>query len=279
MKLKKLLIVLLMILFFLRLEGQENGFSKKGSMYFYWGYNRSTYSTTNLHFNGPNYDFTLYNLRGKDRPTKFGWGYFDPSRLTIPQYNVRLGYYITDRFTISFGSDHMKFIVEENQKTRISGVITSAASERYEGAYLNEEIDLENDLLQFEHSDGFNFASLDVGYLFPVFKKEKFSMFLNLGIGGIWIVTKTKVKVFNEGLDNDFHIAGYSLAGKVGPRLEYKNRFFLLCEMKGGYATLPSVLIKNDDPEIGDHNLSFLEYYIAVGVNFKIGKKKKKQLD
>jgi len=40
---------------------------------------------------------------------------------------------------------------------------------------------------------------------------------------------------------------------------------------------LPSVLIKNSDPELGDHNLSFLEYYIAVGANFKIGKRKKRK--
>ncbi len=277
MKISRLSIVVFILMGCLKLDGQESDISKKGAMYFYWGYNRSTYSLTNLHFNGPEYDFTLYELKGRDRPTKFGWGYFNPSRLTIPQYNLRAGYYLTDRITISLGTDHMKFILEENQRTRMSGVITAVASEKYEGSYLNEPINLENDLLQFEHSDGFNFASIDLAYLIPLYKKHKFSVLLNVGIGGIWIITKTKVKVFNEGLDNDFHIAGYAGAGKIGPRIVYNNRFFLLWEVKGGYASLPSVLIKNSDPEIGDHNLSFLESYIAVGANFKIKKRKKKE--
>jgi hypothetical protein len=55
-------------------------------------------------------------LKGTDRPTKFGWTYFNPSQLTIPQYNFRLGYFITDAFSISIGSDHMKFVIKENQK-------------------------------------------------------------------------------------------------------------------------------------------------------------------
>jgi hypothetical protein len=40
--------------------------------------------------------------------------------------------------------------------------------------------------------------------------------------------------------------------------------------LKGGYATIPSVLIKNAAPEIGDHNLMFLEYYVVAGVNFMV---------
>ena len=96
-----------------------------------------------------------------------------------------------------------------------------------------------------------------------------------VGKSGIWVVIKTDVRVFGDGLDNDFHVAGYTLVGKTGPRLEFKNRIFLAGELKGGYASLPAVLIKNDAPEIGDHNLSFLEYYVALGVNFRLRKKKR----
>ena len=277
MKIKTILLLLLFGLTSAEILAQEPTFTRKGAFYFYWGYNRSVYARTNLHFNGPEYDFTLYDLKGTDRPTRFGWEYFDPSRFTIPQYNFRLGYYITDRFTISLGSDHMKYVVSANQMTRISGEITDAISEKYGGAYLNQEIVLTEDLLKFEHSDGFNFSTIDLAYLQPLFEKGEFSVLLNMGIGGVWIITKTNVKVFGEGLDNDFHIAGYGLAGKVGPRVEFKNRLFLLGEIKGGYASLPSVLIKNSEPEIGDHNLSFLEYYVALGVNFKIKRRKNKR--
>ena len=92
----------------------------------------------------------------------------------------------------------------------------------------------------------------------------------DFGIGGIWIVTKTKVKVLGDGLDNDFHVAGFTLIGKTGPRLTYKKKIFLSGEIKSGYASLPSVLIKNSEPEIGDHNLLFFEYYVVAGINFRL---------
>ena len=33
-------------------------------IYFYWGYNRSIYSKTDIHFHGPGYDFTVYDATG-----------------------------------------------------------------------------------------------------------------------------------------------------------------------------------------------------------------------
>lgn len=274
----KYTIILLSLVFglstFQSLNAQKIEQGKKGEFFFYWGYNRSVFSKTNLHFNGPDYDFTLYDVKAKDKPSKFGLDYFHPTKFSIPQYNYRLGYFLTNRIAISGGVDHMKYVVTPNQETRISGVITERASERYAGSYLNQKILLEEDLLKFEHTDGFNLVSLDFEYLHPLlFRRFKnLSMSWNFGIGGIWIVTKTNVRIFGEGLDNDFHIAGFTLVGKTGPRIEYKNRFFLLGEVKGGYASLPSVLIKNSAPELGDHNLSFLEYYIAGGVYFRIKK-------
>jgi hypothetical protein len=245
---------------------------RKGSMFFYWGYNRSFYSTTNLHFTGPNYDFTLYNLKGTDRPSEFGLEYFKITTFTVPQYNYRLGYFVTNRLAVSFGMDHMKYVVNKSQATTISGVISDGASTKYAGSYLNEPIQLSEDLLTFEHTNGFNFTSLDVEYLQPLFNawKNRLSFHWNVGIGGVWIVTKTDVRVMGDGLDNDFHVAGYAMAAKTGPRIELFRHFFLSGEVKAGYASIPSVLIKNSQPEIGDHNLQFLEYYVVAGVNFRL---------
>jgi len=250
---------------------------KKGTLFFYWGYNRSWFSTSNLHFTGPDYDFTLYDLKATDRPTPFGKKYFKLSTFTIPQYNYRLGYHINDRLVISGGIDHMKYVVDPTQPTTLSGVISPNAPGNYAGSYLNEEINLHPDLLEFEHSDGFNLVSLDFEYLQPLFAawKSRLSFYWNAGFGGFWVVTKTKVKVLGDGLDNDFHVAGYSMAAKTGPRIEYKGRVFLQTELKGGYASLPSVLIKNDDPRIGDHNLTYLEWNVVAGVNLRLKRAKR----
>lgn len=252
--------------------------NKKGMFDFYWGYNREWFTRSNIHFNGPDYDFTVYKLKAHDRQSKFGWVYFNPFTLSIPQYNYRLGYFISNRLQISGGMDHMKYVVDQDQKVRISGVIDSTASTVYAGSYLNDSILLKADLLQFEHTNGFNFVSLDFEWLQPLafLWKKKLLLNWNLGGGGIWMVTKTDVRVMGDGLDNDFHVAGFSLAGKTGPRLECKNKFFLSAEFKSGFASLPHVLIKNSAPEIGDHNLIFFEYYIVAGLNFNLLKHFKK---
>jgi hypothetical protein len=273
---KKILFAIIYLLTISHLHAQQDSTIRKnqhrGQFYFYWGYNRAYFSSSNLHFNGPNYDFTLYNLKAKDRPERFGWVYFNPGTLSIPQYNLRLGYFITERFHLSLGMDHMKYVVNQGQTTRISGVVLPAISEKYAGSYLNQPIDLQPDLLIFEHTNGFNLVSLDFEWLQPLYNQKKTSPPLacswNIGAGGIWVVTKTDVRVFSDGLDNDFHVAGYSLVGKMGPRLEWRKRWFLSAEGKFGYASLPAVLIKNNAPEIGDHNLTFFEWNVTAGIRF-----------
>ena len=247
-------------------------YHKKGSFFFYWGYNRSFFSSSDLHFTGPNYDFTVHNVKASDRPSKFGLVYVDPAAFSVPQYNYRLGYNITDRLAISAGMDHMKYVMDQFQIAKVSGYISKEASEKYAGNYLDKPMKMDEDFLMFEHTNGFNYASLDVEYLQPLGSvwKDRLSFYWNMGLGGVWVITKTDVKVLGSGIDNRFHLSGYALSAKTGPRIEYLHRVFLAGELKGGYATLPDVLINGNSPERGEHNVSFLEYYIVAGVNFRI---------
>jgi hypothetical protein len=257
-------------------ENIKTGLGNKGNLTFYWGYNRSYYASSNLHIHGPKYDFTLYNLKAKDRPSPFGTIYFRPATISVPQYCYRIGYHITDNLVISAGLDHMKYVLVPDQWTTISGVIEGEASPKYAGHYLNQPIQLASDLLQFEHSDGYNLTTLDLEYQVTIkeFRKQKLRVRWNSGFGGVWLITRTDVRVFNDGLNNDFHLSGYAFSGKMGPRLEFRNRYFLLAELRGVYSTLPDILLKNEAPQRADQNISAVEYYIAVGYIFDRKKEK-----
>lgn len=252
--------------------------NKTGSIYFYWGYNRSIYSTSDLHFSGPNYDFTVYDATASDRPTNPSLVYVNPLKFTIPQFNVRMGYFITKHIAASLGYDHMKYVMDQGQERLISGIITEEASSEYAGTYLQKPIVLSKDFLVFEHSDGLNVISTDLEYMIPLCTlfNDRLTLRWNSGIGGIWVLTRTDVRVMGDGINNDFKFSGYSMQIKTGPRLELKDRLFFLTEMKGGYASLPSVPIKNGAPEAADHNFGFLEFYFATGVYFRAKRKKKK---
>ena len=39
-----------------------------------WGYNRAQYTRSNIHFEGPGYDFILHDVAAQDRPENFSFG-------------------------------------------------------------------------------------------------------------------------------------------------------------------------------------------------------------
>jgi len=251
--------------------------NRTGRFSFYWGYNRAVFSKSTIHFNGPNYDFTVYDVTGSDRPTKLSWTYVRPGLITIPQYVYRIGFNVTDRVQLSAGLDHMKYVVDLNQTALMSGVITADASTKYQGNYLNVPIVLSPDFLEFEHSDGYNMVSLDVEYNYPFLRFAKNTFRLNAmgGIGGIFIVAKTKVSVLGYGLDNNWHMSGFTLNAKAGLKLEYKNHLFAIAALRGGYSSLYDVLIHNEAPDRAEHNLSYLEGFAAIGTYFRCWKPRK----
>ncbi len=256
-------------------------------LYVYWGYNRAFFSKSDIHFHGPGYDFTVYKVKAKDRPEKFSFKiYFNPVTATIPQYNMRLGFYFKHNIHLSIGMDHMKYVMVQNQIVKMSGVIDSSVSHQFAGSYVNQDKILTNDFLRFEHTNGLNLFTIDIEYLLPIYhtKKDWLHIGWNFGLGGVFMVTKTEVHVIGFGLDNDFHTAGFSLPIKTGPRIDIWKYFFLTFEVKAGYAHLPWVLIRNNAVDLADHNFGFVEYYGAFGVSYSFAKganffpKKKKKI-
>lgn len=62
--------------------------SNKGKFFVYWGGNRSWYSSSDIHFRGEDYDFTLHNVNAHDKPKGWHIDYINPARITIPQIDV-----------------------------------------------------------------------------------------------------------------------------------------------------------------------------------------------
>ena len=88
---------------------------RKGAIFLYWGWNRAIYSNSDVHFRGNGYDFTLHNMIAKDRPTDFSFDdYLNPLRVTIPQTNARIGYFIKDNLALVLALDHMKYVMKQD---------------------------------------------------------------------------------------------------------------------------------------------------------------------
>ena len=108
---------------------------KKGQCFFYWGYNRGYYSASDIHFKGNDYEFTLKQVKANDRQSKLAADpYLRIDQITIPQYDYRLGFCLTDKYALSFGFDHMKYVMNQNQTVKMSGYIHDTSS-IYQGEF------------------------------------------------------------------------------------------------------------------------------------------------
>ena len=158
---KRLAVLLMFITTVSTTQGQDRFQDRKaGRIFLSWGWNRAAYGKSTIHFKGADYDFTLFHLTAHDRPTKFSYhNYLKFSRLTIPQTNLRISYFIKDDLAISFGDDHMKYVMDNDQVANMKGVITRPGA--FQGTY-DRPFTVTRNFLLFEHTDGLNYLNIEL---------------------------------------------------------------------------------------------------------------------
>ncbi len=249
---------------------KKPGQFKKGEFFSYWGYNRAFYSKSDIHFIGNGSDFTLNNVVAKDRPTKFNfYDYF--VGISIPQFVFNAGYFFKDNWAITFGTDHMKYVLTQNQESTISGTIASTNSTgNYAGNYLNTPITIRESFLKYEHTDGLNYINTGIEHYKTLWKSKqkphKFTIIPGASVAIIY--PRTQVQLFNSFQSNNFHVAGWGSALHLGFRFNFLKNGFILLNNKGGFINLPSVLRKSNDYKANQY-FFFLQSAISIGYNWR----------
>jgi hypothetical protein len=264
------------------LQAQHEG--RKGSYNFTWGYNRSNYATSDIHFAGNGYDFTLANVEAADAPTPFDGftTYFNPNLFSVPQFNLHVGYFIQDNLSISLGWDHMKYVMVPDQASHISGTIGAQVSNpaftinpTYVGTYSNTPFTIASkDFLRFEHTDGFNYASVELEHYTSLWKPSvgKLELEWMNGVGLGAVVPRSDVRLFTLGRNNFWNLAGAGASIKSGLRLNLTKLLFFETTVKGGYTTLWDIRTTGQTGDSADQSIWFGEVYGALGFSF--GRKK-----
>ncbi len=219
----------------------QNKASKKGNFYFYWGWNWDAFTNSDIRFKGEDYDFTLQEVKARDKQFPFeGETYLNIGRMTIPQYNFRLGYYFNDNWEISFGADHMKYVMQQNQFVRINGFIGEAYGD-FAGTYRGEAIQMTRDFLQFEHTDGLNYLNLELRRADEVFNYKNFQLNVLEGLGLGALVPKTNTVLLGKERYDEFHTSGFGISAVLALNFSFYRYFFLQSEFKSGYINMPSI--------------------------------------
>lgn len=249
--------------------------SRKGEFYLYWGWNWGWYGKSDLQFTGAEYDFVLQGVRAQDRQSEFkAKTYFSPSTLTIPQYNVRLGYFVSDKYNLTVGTDHMKYVVQAGQSVRISGQIENSGTQ-YDGNYSNEEIVVQEGFLQLEHTDGLNYANIELRRSDPVLRIKKMGINLTTGAGAGIMLPKTNATLLGNDRYDEFHLAGFGLSAVTAVQITFWDRFFIQSEFKGGFIHMPDIRTTQFKSDKAHQSFLFSQLNVVFGGNFRLKKKTK----
>lgn len=210
----------------------------KGSFYFYWGYNRAAFTKSNLRCVGDGYDFTMKNLKASDNPERFDAKvYFNPKKITIPQFNVRFGIFIKDNWSLSLGYDHMKYVMDNNQLINLSGHIDEGISDQWSGDYDGESMRTNNKFIHYENSDGLNYMRIELSryhQLASFGKNSWLRVNSQLGISSGFILSFNDFNFGNQYDRRTVSISGYGVSLSGGFRLDFFNRFFIQTNVVGG---------------------------------------------
>ena len=230
-----------------------------------WGWNRSVYSNTDIHFTGPDHDFTLKNVQASDKPSPLTFNnYLNPGNITLPQTNARIAYQWDDDTAIALNLDHMKYVVKDNQTVPISGQI--------QGTSRSGTIDLNASTFgHYEHTDGLNILSLE-------YEKQKqvdwfgasmpSRLFGLVGAGVVYPKSNVTLAITGRPRNDQFHVAGYSLGLGTGLEVDVYSRFFVRTTAKVGYVNLPDVKTSALPGDKASQSFYYAELILALGVRF-----------
>lgn len=246
----------------------------KGKFFVSWGGNRESYSKSDIRFWGDGYDFTIYDVSAHDKPKGWHIDYINPARMTIPETNLKLGYFISDHYAISIGVDHMKYVMYQDRAVDINGYYPNAGT--YGETLPNNQVLLTEEFLTFEHTDGLNYVTAEVSRYDDVSKylyindTDKIQVNLTEGVGGGFLYPKTNTKLLGQERHDDFHVSGYGVSLKAGINVTFLKHFYLQGELKGGYINMPDIRTTHNPSDHASQEFFFFQRIISVGGIFKV---------
>ncbi len=253
----------------------DQSLTKKGKVFLFWGWNRAVYSDSNIHFKGNGYNFTLKNVSAHDRPTELSFNdYLKPDRLTIPQTNARIGYFIQDKVAVVLGLDHMKYVMDQKQNVGFKGNISDPtyAAMVQPGQVVNLS---DEKFLTFEHTDGLNYVNIGAERFENLYHTKGFDLELSFGAGLGALIPKTNAKLFGNERSDRFHLAGFGADVRTGFNAIFAKHIMLRLEGKLGYINMPDIKTTlNNRPDKASQDFFFAQANLGIGYIFGFSKKR-----
>ena len=252
----------------------------KGKFFVSWGGNRESYTKSDVTFTGKDYNFTIDNMAARDKPKGWHIDYINPMRMTIPQTNFRLGYFVSDHYSVTVGVDHMNYVMTQYQIANVTGAINlpiGDAGAIHNGIYNNTPVNFADEtFLIYEHTDGLNYVNTeisrhdDISSLFKITNTDKIQVNLTEGVGVGVLYPKTNTTLLGKNRHDDFHVSGYGTSVKAGLNITFFKHFYIQGELKGGYINMQDIRTTQSNDDKASQDFFFFQRIIAFGGIFRI---------
>lgn len=283
-KLQTLLVGALLFLLSLNIHSQDiqnkrYTATNKGKIFLSWGGNREAYSKSDITFQGDDYNLTINKATAHDKPKGWHIDYINPKRMTNPQTNFKLGYFVSDHYTISLGLDHMKYVMSSNRNRVIDGYIdlpSDAVGSVYNGFYDQQNFMVSKQFLKFEHTDGLNYVYAevarydDISWMFNIQNTDKFQLNITEGFGAGMLYPKTNTTLLNKQRYDAFHVSGFGVSASAGLNLTFYKYFFIQGDIKGGYINMGDIRTTGSRSDSASQHFLFAESIFSLGGIFRV---------
>jgi hypothetical protein len=237
-------IILLVVLSVISIKVQAQFTSKKkstapGTLFFYWGYNRSIYTPSTIRFIGPGYDFQLKGVEAVDRPSTNLNEYTNFNSFTVPQFDVRVGYNFKRNWAISFGYEHMKYVMKHGPTYFLSGSINPGIdlANGWSGTYSGDSIVTNENSFHYENTNGLNYINVQLTNVFKIYSSDKgnFAITTLMGVGAGPILSYNDFTFAGEKSMETVSLSGFGASGHFGLRAEFFKHLFVAANIQGGF--------------------------------------------
>lgn len=276
-KMKKIIILLICLVVFTinnSIAQQNKTTSKKGTAYFSWGYNRESYSNSDIHFKNTttaNYDFVLVNAAAHDKPGfTDGLQQFLSNDLTIPQYNFHIGYLFNNKrkLGIELSWDHLKYVVNDNASMHITGQINGNA--------IDKDTFVTPDFIHLQHTNGNNYLMLNLVKTQQLYKNKyvTFDLLGKVGIGPL--VSYSISTILGDRNEGRFRIHGFVAGASIATRISFLKYLFIQPSFQYAFADYLSTELGKDAVGRATHSFSSYTFMLEGGMKFDVPFEKKK---
>jgi hypothetical protein len=245
----------------------------KGTFYISWGYNREAYSRSDIRFKNTttdNYDFTLVDAEAHDKPGfNDGFENFVENDLTIPQYNLHLGYLFKDKHNlgIEISWDHLKYVVYDNRTIHVRGNIR--------GNQIDKDTFVSSDFVHLQHTNGNNYLMVNIVKMQSIYK-NKYINVNAIGKAGLGpLVSYSISRVLGEDNSTWFRIQGLVIGGSIGGRMDMFKYLFIQPSFQVAWADYMSTPIGTDDVGRSTHMFGSYTFMLEGGFNIPLSNKPK----